>query len=154
MVGYSTQGPPGVWHSVWEMLNPYIKNTQVWFCPSQSGTNVGMGANIQHLIIDLNWGAAPIAMATITMPAERLLFCDGQNGASSSGKEGSDGNPVVWCPGNHPGYPPSWNDVYQQGISSRHNNGANCVFADGHAKWKGRQALLANESDMFGHSGL
>ena len=152
MVGYCTQGPPNVWHPVWEMLNPYIKNTQVWFCPSQSGQNQGLGSNIQHLIIDLNWGAAPIAMAQITMPAEKLLFADAQDGATAGGKEGTGGNAVVWCPAGHPGYPPTWNDVYQGGISSRHNGGSNCVFADGHAKWKSMQAMLANENDMFGHN--
>jgi len=152
MVGYCTQSPANVWHPVWEMLNPYIKNNQVWVCPSQTGTTQGLGANIQHLIIDLNWGAAAISMAQITMPAEKLLFCDAQSGSSAGGVEGSGGNPVAWCPAGHAGYPPSWNDVYQYGISSRHNNGANCVFADGHAKWKGRQAILANEGDMWGHN--
>ena len=150
MVGYSTQSN-GTFYSVWTMLNPYIKNTQVWFCPSQAGTNVGIGSNIQHMIIDLNWGTAPIAMAQITMPAEKLLFADGQNGALAGGKEGSDGNSIVWCP-QCAGVPPSWNSVYQYGISSRHNNGSNCVFADGHAKWKGLQAMLSNEGDMFGHT--
>ena len=149
MVGYNVGFQP-----VWNLLNPYIKNTQLWFCPSQTGTNTGIASNIQHLIIDLNWGAAPLAMSQITMPAEKLLFADGQNGATSGGVEGSGGNPVVWCPGGHPGYPPAWNDVYHGGISSRHNNGSNCVFADGHAKWKGVQALLSNEGDMFGHNSL
>jgi prepilin-type N-terminal cleavage/methylation domain-containing protein/prepilin-type processing-associated H-X9-DG protein len=154
MVGYCTQGPPGTFHAVWEMLNPYIKNTQVWFCPSQTGTNQGLGSNIQHMIIDLNWGAAPISMAQITMPSERLLFADAQDGTTASGKEGTGGNAVVWCPSGHPGFPPAWNDVYQGGISSRHNGGSNCVFADGHAKWKGLQSMLSNEGDMFGHTKL
>ncbi|MEN6645237.1 MAG: prepilin-type N-terminal cleavage/methylation domain-containing protein [Armatimonadia bacterium] len=152
MVGYCTQGPVGTFHAVSEMLNPYIKNSQVWICPSQTGTTVGIGANIQHLIIDLNWGAAPVAMAQITMPAEKMLFCDAQGGPTSGGVEGAGGNPVVWCTGGHAGYPPTWNDVYHGGISSRHNNGCNCVFADGHAKWRGLQSMLANEGDLFGHN--
>jgi prepilin-type N-terminal cleavage/methylation domain-containing protein/prepilin-type processing-associated H-X9-DG protein len=154
LVGYSTQSN-GTFYSVWTMLNPYIKNTQVWICPSQSlGTTFvpGIGANIQHMIIDLNWGTAPVAMAQITMPAEKLLFADAQNGSTASGAEGSGGNPIVWCPAGHAGYPPTWNDVYQGGISSRHNGGSNCVFADGHAKWKGLQSMLSNEGDMFGHT--
>ena len=152
MVGYCTQCPVNVWHPVWEMLNPYIKNTQVWICPSQTGVVQGLGSNIQHLIIDLNWGAVPVSMAEITMPAEKLLFADAQDGPTAGGKEGPGGNPVIWCPAGHPGYPPTWNDVFRGGISSRHNGGSNCVFADGHAKWKNLQAMLSNEGDMFGHN--
>jgi len=151
MVGYCTQCPANVWHPVWEMLNPYIKNTQVWFCPSQTGTNQGLGSNVQHLIIDLNWGAAPVSMAQITMPSEKLLFADAQDGPLAGGKEGSGGNPIVWCP-SCAGVPYAYNLVYQYGLSSRHNGGSNCVFADGHAKWKGLQAMLSNEGDMFGHN--
>jgi len=111
-----------------------------------------MGHNILHLIIDLNWGAAAISLAQLTMPAEKLLFCDAQNGARTGGVEGNGGNPVAWCPAGHAGYPPSWNDVYQYGISSRHNDGANCVFADGHAKWRSKTSILANDGDMWGHT--
>ncbi|MHB8996078.1 MAG: DUF1559 family PulG-like putative transporter [Armatimonadota bacterium] len=154
LVGYSTQSN-GTFYSVWTMLNPYIKNTQVWICPSQApGTTFqpGLAANIQHMIIDLNWGTAPIALAQLTMPAEKMLFADGQNGPATGTTEGAGGNSIVWCPAGHPGTPPTWNAVYQYGISSRHNGGSNCVFADGHAKWKGLQGMLSNEGDLFGHT--
>ncbi len=154
LVGYSTQGPPGVWHNVWEMLNPYVKSYQVWYCPSTKATVMGTGANVQHTIIDLNWGAAAVSLAQLTAPADRLLFMDAQNGPVAGGVEGTDGNQLVWCVGSHPGYPPSWNAVFQNGISSRHNGGANGVFADGHAKWRQLQPILANDSDMFGHNSL
>ncbi|MCE5216380.1 DUF1559 domain-containing protein [bacterium] len=108
-------------------LTPYIKNTQIYNCPSglQNGfacggvrdTSLGFGvAYARNTWIDRD------AIASIEYPAACILLADG----------GSNNYMRLYCTqaeataagsGN---YAWSWN---------RHNDGCNYLFVDGHVKW-------------------
>lgn len=104
-------------------LNPYMKNKQVWVCPSCSN------ADEPGLSYGYNCALDCRAMATINKPSETVMFADHRVNttyrwsggwlASNEGCCGGQANDVVY---------PHWLDV-------NHNGGANIVMADGHAKW-------------------
>ena len=95
------------------LVNPYVKNRQVFICPSQqevatASYKCSYGLNYVYV------GQKPLAR--ITHPAETFLC-----GETTSG--------VVI-------YVPSQGDTYRQySAFDRHNDGANYSFCDGHAKW-------------------
>jgi prepilin-type N-terminal cleavage/methylation domain-containing protein/prepilin-type processing-associated H-X9-DG protein len=125
---YEGAGGSGWWsdpstHMWWMFVAPYMKNSQILLCPSQSDHYIGGG-------FDANWmvdygfncgfmGRQP--MAQIPRPSERILLGD---------KWGHDPrvsptNRTGGCNGWHPSY--AWN--------GHHNEGTNYGFLDGHAKW-------------------
>ncbi|MEN6547316.1 MAG: prepilin-type N-terminal cleavage/methylation domain-containing protein [Armatimonadia bacterium] len=125
----------GTWNL---LLQPYIKNTQILLCPSNSthvsalGTNPAYGWNYVYLCY--NWGSttAPgyggytrggISMGSITSPSETIML--GDSGANTMGYVIANGNTIG-------GYSPT-------GI---HNEGDNYAFCDGHAKWIKVQNVL------------
>jgi prepilin-type N-terminal cleavage/methylation domain-containing protein/prepilin-type processing-associated H-X9-DG protein len=103
------------------MLEPYVKNRQLFICPSRdaannSATRGDYGEN--GLLIS---GAS---LASIEYPASMLMFADDTYGsrtqyAPSSGRT-------------------NWIANYNNGGTEpygRHLDGVNVAFADGHAKW-------------------
>jgi len=114
-------------------LMPYIKNSQVAVCPSLSGVcGYGWGHNHQPYRSGINPIPSPVvSMAFFNYPAEQLLFMDSQSGTTS--------NAFVYCP--H-----LTNDNGNGFVSTRHNEGSNVAFLDGHAKWLSRSALRSNDA--------
>jgi prepilin-type N-terminal cleavage/methylation domain-containing protein/prepilin-type processing-associated H-X9-DG protein len=128
-------GPPvgGVWMDI---LLPYIKNVQIFTCPSDAanrwtgdryqGSYVGYGYNL--LIPGL-------ALAQINAPSVLAMFGDSGYLPSSFGANIGyymmdwDGYAGPSPPDN--GVPPA----------ARHNEGANICFADGHAKWLRKEKI-------------
>ncbi len=98
----------------WYMfLEPYCKNTQVFVCPSRSGTYPAYGYNVAH---GMGW-----AVGTIQYPSEHLMMADNYNiYLNCSGATNGHGNGVYYSPGL---------------IPCPHNDGINCAFYDGHCKW-------------------
>jgi prepilin-type processing-associated H-X9-DG protein len=156
-------------HILWPLkFYPYIKNAGVFVCPSDENPRLNFaddgranpyinewgkpflmsyGANTtMHL------GAAPLALAAITFPADTYWIADilgnhpvgfdlNYSGAAAelygpnhfnrlrfsrpcAGMTQPGGQ--VGIPSNHP----------NPGSCARHNEGNNIVFADGHAKWE------------------
>ena len=110
-----------------ELLDPYIKNTQVWDCPSEDGSvnlsalgkrnvsysfDVGtpMPSGSYRLFAAPAAGTYPCTLAQITNPATTPLMCDAIGSVDASFT-----STIVEDP--------------------RHNDGCNYGFADGHAKW-------------------
>jgi len=91
-------------------ISPYIKNSQVFLCPSKNDTVCSYIYNIY-----LNQRAE----ADITDPATRVTIAD----STGNGWWGIDGSTMVLY-GN-----PNCR------IKDVHNEGANFGFCDGHAKW-------------------
>jgi len=142
-------GSPGhVWGDRrywWELLEPYVKNWQIYRCPSdaspwQSG---GGGAITPYYVTSYGFNMNPLlgevltttssisvfglcgaSLAIIQSPAQKVLLCE-------SDSCGASGIIAV----------PQWtsdtlgfgNDV---AYGSRHNNGLNVGYCDGHAKWQ------------------
>ena len=100
------------------VIAPYVKNTQVFKCPTQGSDPYGYGYNISF------WGAGdllegmhgindtyPVAQSMVPAPAETIWVVD---------------------------FGPYWGCGLEfdiQDPTKRHNGGADTLFVDGHVKW-------------------
>ncbi len=125
----------------WEILEPYVKNWQIYRCPSDSSPwYSGGGGAIQPFYVTsygINLhpmiGQAPVNAAVIGVagcmladmenPAEKVMITD-SNVCASSGIV-----PIPCWTGDSLGF---GNDV---AFGARHNGGLNVGYCDGHAKW-------------------
>ena len=109
-------------------LGPYTRNAQINICPSAKTLQSwgrpysGYGLNATYLCPDGMWGAA---LGAVQSPAETVLM--GDSAYVSGG---------AYCQNNYlraPGDPMrGWGNLF--GLHFRHNNVANVVYVDGHAK--------------------
>jgi len=91
-------------------ITPYVKNTQIFLCPSKSDT---LCSYIYNIYLDRR------ADGTITNPAELMALAD----STGNGWWGIDGSTMV---------------LYGNAncrIKACHNEGANFGYCDGHVKW-------------------
>jgi prepilin-type processing-associated H-X9-DG protein len=143
-------GEPSMWMGT---LQPYIKNTDIFRCPSsiipkvdityagRATCSIGMNAflgwyfNYFYEIVlheDESNPAypRPVRETLIQYPAQTVLFCDGFDRTV-----GSVTPRAYWAnPVNGKGI--------QFGVSDRHMQGTNVTFVDGHAKWYKTNSLL------------
>ena len=110
---------------------PYLKNVQIAFCPSEKG-NFTYGYN---RMLGVNPSSEPVvAMASVQRPAELLLFSDNTWGSpilyTPSQGVGNWGANFVNPPGSS-GANIRWGENCPFG---RHNGSVNVGFADGHVK--------------------
>ena len=139
-------------------IDPYIKNAQVWMCPSfnEAGYSLSYGANTD-VLIDSGYAPSinpPLKLAEIKQPARVILLGDS---ASHRISWSWLLNPYKYgyIPGSACGLGPEdtspnsgnyeWDAArladWQHG---RHNEGVNLGFCDGHAKWR-QGCSLKNE---------
>jgi prepilin-type N-terminal cleavage/methylation domain-containing protein/prepilin-type processing-associated H-X9-DG protein len=120
-----------IWTS---LIYPYVKNEQVFACPSCSTHRVAWYAdgNRGWLSVGENWtftiDSGPRALGSVEYPAQAVHFADTMSGDANAGWRGYEFQPTYNC------------DV-AEGIAARHNDGANLGFMDGHAKWLSRGAI-------------
>jgi prepilin-type N-terminal cleavage/methylation domain-containing protein len=111
-----------------ENMQPYVKNKQIWRCPSDISPRTNPTTQNSywlnaHVFKWSGLAGAPnsATLAEIRYPATTILFCDGP---------GNDGQ-HVW-----PGPPTEWvNDAANQLAQTRHSGGVPYTISDGHAKW-------------------
>ncbi len=145
---FSSDGYPGyTWYRYWyEQAEPYIKNTQIFSCPSSgvqynypSRRTADYGWNQRHMPYRYPYNA--LSLGSMQSPAQVLIFCDSQ----------PSGPPVTWDNRMYlycaicyaaPNYA-----YLRNSVAPRHNDGANVGFWDGHAKWMSRAAINANTPD-------
>jgi len=107
----------------WVKLDPYVKNTQCWYCPS--GNNLRYGWNITPA----NNGVGT-SLGTIQAPSSSVVMGDTQYA----------GPFFRW---QTPGTCPTGQGITNLGcVPLRHNDGANFGFADGHCKWYAYQSMV------------
>ena len=127
----------------YHVITPYIKNTQIFKCPSSvSGGNPGCGnyfpwaraANIvNNYGINCRFGTGQSGapkMSAVRQPASTIYISDVCNGG--------------------PGWFRSW--VAAGGCPSyveTHNGGNNTTYADGHAKWLGGRKSFAPDQTTY-----
>lgn len=129
-------------HVPWPLLlQPYVKNQQVVTCPSDNDPWNGSLTSYtprweisyilnyrMHPSLDSATGTG-VKMGAVARPAEVITLTENADGSTSNLQPtcqyawGTSGSSVS------AGYNP-W-----ARLSFRHNGGANCGFADGHAKW-------------------
>jgi len=118
-------GKPSTSDQWYEMIDPYLKNTQILVCPSNRSAGVpGYGWNYYYLTYappgrTAGYGGATASLGDIKSPAETVLMAD------------SSWNSLHYVISPAYDNPPGTN----YGPSAIHNDGANVAMADGHAKW-------------------
>lgn len=115
---WTTYVDPTAW---WKTVNPYIKNSQIWFCPSANGaTNGNMPTDYSGNFNIQNADGGGVSMGTITYPASTVLLHERVRN-------------VIYNVNNYSDF--QWIAMNEQTSSERHNGGSNFALADGHAKW-------------------
>ncbi len=107
------------------VLQPYLKNNQVFRCPSDSRNNYSgyLSNNIFLHQCDTNNNGTKINDADIQKPSESLVLIDGNTGGAN---QGQGGDFTLWN---------SWARVTNAGDGlPRHLDAPNILFADGHVK--------------------
>lgn len=131
-------GPAPADNNEWfEVIGPYIKNTQVLQCPSQSSTALGYGWNYQNF--GYYYGSHGSGWATpigaVEQPAETIIIGDNpDNGMYGAGSRYIYGPTQVSPPADGIG-----------NVAGRHNEGGNYGFCDGHSKWLSRQQAASED---------
>ncbi|MBU0611241.1 MAG: DUF1559 domain-containing protein [Armatimonadetes bacterium] len=131
-------GYEGAEHITWKrVIFPYVKNWNLFECPSKPGhwTSACAGSNwpsqgsgIAALSgIAYNYHIGGIAEGTLVVPAETVLVADIDTCHQFV-------NQLNWLPG--------W-------FATRHNNGGNWGFCDGHAKWMNKQAMSGSSGMLY-----
>ncbi|MBC7288325.1 MAG: DUF1559 domain-containing protein [Armatimonadetes bacterium] len=118
---YDERWPIMYWSGGWQPagiywggeIAPYVKNSQIFICPS---TNHTVCSYIYNVWLNQR------KEADITEPTRIIALVD----STGNGWWGIDGIGQVW--------PPTGNTSNR--IDYRHNEGANCLYCDGHTKWQ------------------
>ncbi|MGE5531421.1 MAG: DUF1559 domain-containing protein [Bacteroidota bacterium] len=103
-------------------IYPYVKNIQVYNCPSAAtawdGKPPGIPLNTGYNQTIASTPTAPISVGSIVIPAETAMIGDTEGAGGYTFMQLYYGGPSA------PRY-----------LAGRHNDGANIGFCDGHAKW-------------------
>ena len=148
------EGNDKYWNDGTGPISPYIKNTQIWACPSQNVSGASATPN-SYGINRTYFHDARQTLASVDKPSEVIYFAEG--GRISSPNPLNTG-PDEWVWGGTCHWELRWpsnarsnvadaayNDAGPTGARRpwpSHNVGTNCGFLDGHVKWIGTQALV------------
>ncbi len=108
---------------------PYIKNTQVFQCPSDKTVTVAYGINVCY------YGGSGVTGVSATPPY----------GRSQAVVVNSAGTILLAESG---GFEYGWQNIAGHPVAgaaywpNRHNEGINAAFCDGHVKWQKREELV------------
>ena len=124
-------------------VEPYIKNTQVWKCPSQGDRPTShyshYGWSYNGMPYWCHSDQYKSGLAYWNYPAEAMLFCCTRpDGAGGIGYAYS----YVSYRASH------WVDPHTGHVGIVHNKGSNVGYMDGHAKWLGISQFM--RTDTFG----
>ncbi|MEN6403840.1 MAG: DUF1559 domain-containing protein [Armatimonadia bacterium] len=127
-------------------IQPYIKNWQVFNCPSSGDIKDWSNPNVQGQGgYGFDTGLGGQALGVLTTPANRILISDARHWAIGSCYPGNVAYPSIGS-----GYSPcgaaaqaNWTDAH-----TRHNGGSNIGFADGHAKWLSASTIIGQGTAM------
>jgi prepilin-type N-terminal cleavage/methylation domain-containing protein/prepilin-type processing-associated H-X9-DG protein len=155
-----------------DMLQPYLKSTQIFQCPSETNsanTSVGLNGSAPSVTAPgysdyfMNAVAFNQSDASFAAPSLTILLGDGVSGNSYNNYDGCLNSPADQTGGAAVGAACSTAESYitnlisSAGITAagRHLDGANYAFVDGHVKWlKGSiiSGTTINGSTAIGNS--
>lgn len=129
---------PPITRPGWKIKNgalfPYVKNEQIFRCPSDAGLSKRIDGGISYA---MNGYLAPFyAIPAIDFPARIVLLVDegmGDTEGTISGEIDDNWFVSFWC-----GVNPC---LGIESVTRVHSDGANLNFCDGHAKWVKRATL-------------
>lgn len=131
-------------------IAPYVKNSQVWICPSWRDGSINYGAN-SHVITfgaEADDPAIPSkTLAQVNKPAEVIMVIDSRTYWANYPRLVT---PYIWVyvPGTACGRSEDAYDfrgdtkIIQDWKTGRHNGGINIGYCDGHSKWVSGQSLM------------
>jgi len=132
-------------------LQPYMKNWQIWECPSKDGVvmcNRQNDAGRIYASIGYNCGSANgCREAEIARPAEMIIIADTWGGGTDPRVNPMNCRTARWDHVNPARTDcndyrcPNFVDHTWLIPESRHNEGLNCGYADGHVKWQKYQTV-------------
>jgi len=140
---YAIAGGAMMWH---DMIDPYVKNTGIWHCPSSSVKKTDASGqptthfayNARYLVgMDFNYIQNPVSLAAVQTPAETVLLTDAKSSVTGSWC-GDDGKFLLL-----PGDPNS--DCWGR-PAYLHAEGANVAWVDGHVKWQKANQFYLNQT--------
>ena len=121
----------GDWAEVSDRIFPYVKNRQVFACPSSSKPTAGTNWKYEH---DYGWnvtifpGNVGTALAALDRPADLLFSTDTNWEWLQAG---------TWtenCGSGYPAGPNNWGGTGAGRFRSRHSGQLNVLWGDGHVK--------------------
>ena len=127
---------------VQDKVMPYIKNTQIFTCPSASSLDLSTGFG-GYVFAGRPFGGCQTATTDATHDRSLANF-KGPSGSAMM-TDGPGGGMFRWCPTS---WSPDWNPGHYDAFLAngrtdccknpecRHNEGANVGYLDGHAKWQ------------------
>ena len=122
--------PSAIGNQRWPaLIMPYIKNTQIFACPSQSEYWIGYAYNGYYLGAPFLQAGGATVLAEITEPAE--TFCTG---------ESTRGYDFLYMPSQINSASLNYRWTFE-----RHNGGCNYSFCDGHAKWLKKSEVMRSD---------
>lgn len=130
-LAYATNGN---WY---DLIGPYLKNTQILMCPSNRSYAIGYGWNYQNFgYYYASYGSGwCTSLGQVPRPAETILI-------------GDNPDPGMYGAGTRYIYGPTQVSPPADGIGNvagRHNDGGNYGFLDGHAKWLSRMDAASQD---------
>ena len=135
---------------IWvEKVEPYVKNRQIYFCPSGSTAVNNPPKNTIGAYYGLIMGhvlpegqAAGKSIAEFTRPADIIMLMEG-------------GWYTHYCPVCTTTYCGTSNKCVESGtVKTRlHSDGANYAYWDGHVKWQ-QSRKMESDGDPWGHNGI
>jgi len=134
---YQDGNPSGM---IWwfQIMDPYVKNAQVYLCPSSYliapnwtatrayGNYMDYGMNRRCSTRGTNPTPTIVKLADVRYPAETFIIAEGDCTRDTNDYSGSNACDLM---------PTVGGQNASTFIPQRHNGGANMTFLDGHAKW-------------------
>ena len=139
-------GQPGYDQGWAELIQPYLKSTQIFQCPSESGGPAPAGSNSTGYsdymyngdISSYNSGTTSgLSLAAMNYPSNTVLNTDSMSNYSAQ----ISGNDYAWAA------------PYAMAYYTRHLDGANISFVDGHVKWLKPQNVSSRWTGACGVGG-
>jgi prepilin-type N-terminal cleavage/methylation domain-containing protein/prepilin-type processing-associated H-X9-DG protein len=155
---YDASLPSRQYYYYWNELHPYIRSTQIWACPSQSGSSFSSAGYIADGVFSItdqinytyNGSLHQQALSAVESPSEVFMSWDVQNGyawsAYAYGSNYNVTNPALGAVVDYATAKTGDRGRTPQGqinspSFSRHLEGDNYLFADGHVKWLAHNAV-------------
>ena len=113
-------------------IAPYIKNLQIFFCPSNTGRGSTNYIYNGYLACTAGGTASPRADAGIAFPAATIAI--GETGDGWWCIDNGSTTQITSPPNNAPGR-----------LNDLHNGGCNFGYCDGHAKWLNKQSWTVGQ---------